>query len=229
MLAMGLALCAGARHLETIMRFPSSDAAFGAGTALSTLVPRVLDELDYGVMLVEPSDSRLAIANRAARRECADGRTLRLTGEQLHAARTADAAALAVALIDAVRERRSLLTLGAADARLSLAVIPMSAPARPRTQALVILGRRRLCETLSVEMFARRHGLTGAETNVLRALCDGLRPADIAARFGVRLATVRTQVGAIRSKTAAASIRDVVHRVAALPPIVPAPHDALGA
>ena len=194
---------------------------------IDTLVPRMLDEIDYGIMLIEPTDGRLAIANRAARRECADGRTLRVTGERLHAARTLDAAPLAMALIDAARERRALLTLGAPDARLTLAVVPIPALAQPR--ALIILGRRRLCETLSVEMFARRHGLTGAEVNVLRALCDGLLPADIAAKVGVKLATVRTQLSAIRSKTAAASIREVVQRVAALPPIVPALHEAIGA
>jgi DNA-binding CsgD family transcriptional regulator len=71
-------------------------------------------------------------------------------------------------------------------------------------------------------MYARRHGLTAAEMHVLRALCEGLPPAEIAAEFGVKLATVRTQVASIRSKTEAASIRELVSRVAALPPIVPA-------
>ena len=68
-----------------------------------------------------------------------------------------------------------------------------------------------------------------AEVHVLQALCTGLPPARIAAQFGVKLATVRTQVAAIRSKTDAASIRDLVSRVASLPPIVPALRDVLAA
>ena len=114
------------------------------------------------------------------------------------------------------------------DAELTLAVIPL-ALGNGRPGALVILGRRHLCETLSVEMFARRHGLTGAEANVLQALCEGVPPAEIATQFGVKLATVRTQVAAIRSKTAAASIRELVRRVAALPPIVPALREVMAA
>ena len=184
--------------------------------APDALLPRLLDEIDYGMMLVDVDGGRLLLANRAARLECADGRLLRCAGERLQASRNADAAPLALALLDAARGKRTLLTLGAEGATLTLAVIPL-APG-----ALVIVGRRQLCETLSVEMFARCHRLTAAEVHVLRALCSGLPPARIAAEFGVKLATVRTQVASIRSKTAAANIRELVSRIAALPPIVPA-------
>ena len=193
------------------------------------LLSRLLDEIDYGLILLEVGDARLLFANRAARVECADGRTLRLTGNRVLAARSSDMAGLALALLDAARGKRTLLDLGADEARLTLAVIPMALGSAGRHGALLIVGRRQLCETLSVEMFARRHGLTGAEVNVLQALCTGLPPAEIAAQFGVKLATVRTQVAAIRSKTDAPSIRELVRQVAALPPIVPALREALAA
>jgi DNA-binding CsgD family transcriptional regulator len=192
------------------------------------LLPRLLDEIDYGLMLVEAETGRLLLSNRAARLECAAGRTLRSTGERLLASRGCDALPLAQAFADAARGRRTLLTLGADDERLTLAMVPLALD-EGRAGALVIVGRRQLCETLSVQMFARRHGLTSAEVHVLQALCDGLPPAEIAAQFGVKLATVRTQVAAIRSKTDAASIRELVRRVASLPPIVPALRDVLAA
>lgn len=204
---------------------PQPAATESAGDAL---LARLLDELDYGMLLVEPGEARVLLANRAARVECADARSLRLVGQHLMAARSSDATPLALALLDAARGRRSLVELGSGDARLALAVIPI-ALAGGRSGALLIAGRRQLCETLSVEMFARRHGLTGAEANVLRALCDGAPPTEIAAQFGVKLATVRTQVASIRSKTAAASIRELVRQVAALPPIVPALREPLAA
>lgn len=220
----------GGHAMNALIQFatPTDSAPARGASTIGALVSRVLDEIDYGIMLVEASDGHLVVANRAARRECADGRTLRTAGERLDASRHIDAAPLALALADASRGRRTLLTLGSDDARLTLALIPMSL-ALGRPGALVIIGRRQLCQTLSVEMFARRQRLTAAEANVLQALCGGLRPAEIAARFGVKLATVRTQVAAIRSKTEAASIRELVRRVASLPPIVPALRDAMTA
>lgn len=206
---------------------PSPTAAAVFGDAAELLLARVLDEIDYGMLLLD-GDARLVLANRAARLECADGRALRLAGAHVCAARGEDAAALALALLDAARGRRTLVELGPADVRLALAAVPVGLGAA-RSGALLIIGRRQLCEALSVDMFARRHGLTGAESHVLRALCEGCSPAEIAGQFGVKLATVRTQVAAIRSKTAAPSIRELVRQVAALPPIVPALREALAA
>jgi DNA-binding CsgD family transcriptional regulator len=68
--------------------------------------------------------------------------------------------------------------------------------------------------------FARNHGLTLAETRVLEALSEGLQPSDIAARFGVGLSTVRSQIGSIRAKTRSDSIGALVRQVAVLPPLV---------
>ena len=44
----------------------------------------------------------------------------------------------------------------------------------------------------------------------------------IAERQGVGLATIRTQIGSVRAKTGAASIRALVRQVAMLPPLVSA-------
>jgi DNA-binding CsgD family transcriptional regulator len=87
--------------------------------------------------------------------------------------------------------------------------------------ALVVFGRRQVCEPLSVEFYAREHRLTAAETSVLRGLADGLRPAQIAREAGVAMSTVRTQITSIRLKTGARSIGELVRLVTVLPPIVP--------
>ena len=47
-----------------------------------------------------------------------------------------------------------------------------------------------------------------------------MRPNEIASRAGVAVSTVRTQIGSIRSKTGATSIRELVRQVAVLPPLV---------
>ena len=92
---------------------------------------------------------------------------------------------------------------------------------------LLVLGRRQSCEALTVDFFARTQGLTSAEAKVLQALCDGLRPKEAARRLGVAVSTIRTQISSIRTKTQTTSIRDLVSRVTALPPITPAMKSAL--
>jgi len=102
-----------------------------------------------------------------------------------------------------------------------VSVVPLGAAASlgaPRI--LLLLSKRHLCKPLSVQWFARDHGLTPAETRVLEALCDGHDAREVAERHGVGIATVRTQICAIRAKTGTESIRDLVRLVAALPPMM---------
>jgi len=62
--------------------------------------------------------------------------------------------------------------------------------------------------------------LTPSETAVLQALCEGRPTDDIARSQGVAMTTLRTQIGSIRLKTGAESIRALVSQVAVLPPLV---------
>jgi DNA-binding CsgD family transcriptional regulator len=102
-----------------------------------------------------------------------------------------------------------------------VAVVPLVAGVGALPQAtLLLLGKKRVCECLSVQCCARSHALTATETRVLEALCQGLEPREVAVQHGVGLATVRTQIGSIRAKTGAQSIRELVRRVAVLPPMV---------
>ena len=104
--------------------------------------------------------------------------------------------------------------------------LPETGPAKAgitiKPSVLLVFGKQQVCETLSVDHYARVHGLTHAEGMVLAALCDGDTPAEVAERFGVAVSTVRSQISAIRQKTRCNSIRELVRRVAVLPPIVPA-------
>jgi DNA-binding CsgD family transcriptional regulator len=109
---------------------------------------------------------------------------------------------------------------------LSLAIVPVGETleaGRTEGSALLVFGRRQVCEPLSVQFFAREHRLTTAETAVLHGLAEGLRPAEIAKDAGVPMSTVRTQITSIRLKTGARSIGELVRLVTVLPPIVPLP------
>lgn len=181
-----------------------------------------LNEIDYGVLLLD-EDGRLLHANRLAREELDESHPLQLLGRELRARETEDVAPLGEALRQASRRGlRRLLTLGQKHRHpVGVSVVPLPAlGSDERGATLVILGRRRVGAELAVESFARIHGLTGSETRVLLALSHGDPPAEIASAHGVAICTVRTQIGSIRQKTGAPSIRGLLRQVAALPPLM---------
>ena len=150
-----------------------------------------------------------------------------------------DVAPLYDALAGAQRGLRRLLPMGQKSNRIYVSVVPLTAqvggvfaraPGSTATAAgvsqavesaaLLVFSKRQVCSPLSVSGFARCHGLTATETHVLQMVCDGVPPGKIAQQHGVMLSTVRTQITSIRAKTHTLSIRDLVHQVAVLPPLV---------
>jgi DNA-binding CsgD family transcriptional regulator len=180
----------------------------------------MLDEIDYGMLLVSP-DAQVTYLNHAARLELDGLHPLQLLGRALKTSRTQDLLALHDALGAAQRGLRKLITVGEGEHRVSLSVVPLpNDGADGGAQTLLVLGKRQMCGQLSVQGFARSVNLTPAETRVLEHLCGGVRPTEIAQRQGVAVSTVRTQIGSIRAKTGATSIRELVRQVAVLPPLV---------
>jgi DNA-binding CsgD family transcriptional regulator len=190
----------------------------------SQWLTRMLDEIDYGMLLIS-AEAQVLYVNHAARHELDGEHPLQLLGHTLRAHHPQDVAPLYDALAAAQRGLRRLLTLGEGEHRVSVSVVPLPAAdgaadsGQPQT-TLLVLGKRQMCALLSVQGFARSMMLTPTETRVLELLCSGVRPTEIATRQGVAVSTVRTQIGSIRSKTGAGSIRELVRQVALLPPLV---------
>jgi DNA-binding CsgD family transcriptional regulator len=190
-------------------------------TAMTLWLSAMLDEVDYPMLLVN-GDSLLLHANQVARAEMDDSHPLQLLGDELRVLHPKDVVPLREAL-QAAQQRglRRLLTLGEDKPAVTVAVVPMPALAGSAQRAvLLVLGKRQVCERLSAQWFAREHNLTPAETQVLDALCSGLGPQQVAAQQGVAISTVRSQIGSIRAKTGAQSIRELVRQVAVLPPLL---------
>ncbi len=131
-------------------------------------------------------------------------------------------AALDRAICAAACGKRSLVELGqGADSRL-VAVIPLGGDLRGSDPMVLLLsGQCDPLEPIVLTLFAKTTGLTPSERDVLVALCEGVRPQDIARRRSVSLSTVRTQIGAIRSKVGGRTIAHVVRKVSTLPPMTP--------
>ncbi len=188
---------------------------------------QMLDEIDYGMLLL---NDRLEVlhTNHVAQGEMDAQHPLQVHGKELRARRPLDAAPLHDALHGAARRGlRRLFSVGEGAQTVSVAVVPLKGAGAARGAAmLMVLGKRQMCGDLSVQWFARNHALTHAETRVLAALCAGRDPSQIASGQGVSLHTVRTQIGSVRAKTGAISIRELIRQVSMLPPLVSALRDA---
>lgn len=216
------AAAAGAVRPAVLARLPAASDA--AGAVPGAVLAQMLDELDCGLLLVA-GNAQVMFLNHAASCELDAGHPLQLLGRTLRAGRPQDVAPLAQALAAARRGSRRMVVLGEGRRRVSVTFAPLRECVAERAGdpvgvCAVSLGRRSMCEALQLETFARTMGLTPAETRVLGQLCEGTRPADIARRQGVRIATVRTQISSIRAKTGTASIREIERMLALLPPLV---------
>jgi len=222
-------LHAQALGLKPILRdalAPARAASDAAGTVPDPLqrsrwYELMLDEIDYGVLLLG-SDAQVLHLNHAARCELDAQHPLQLLGRQLRAAYAIDVLQLQDALHAAThRGLRRLLMLGQDGHRVAVSVVPLPADGLAGTVATQLsMGKRQMCGGLSVQWFARNHGLTMAESRVLEALSEGVQPSEIAMRFGVGISTIRSQIGSIRAKTHSDSIGALVRQVAVLPPLV---------
>ena len=218
---------------RTIAVPPQRPAAAGPdGPSAASLARQWLaaafDEIDYGLLLLaaEPCDAaggvRVLHVNHVALTELDAAHPLLLVGDELHARRAHDA----VALHDAVgsaqqRSLRRLLTFDGGAAPVSVSVVPLvGAAGDGRSAVLLLLGKQRVCEELTVQGYALSRGLTPAESRVLAKLCRGQSPDQIADESGVQISTVRTQIGSIRLKTGAGSISALVRQVSVLPPLM---------
>jgi DNA-binding CsgD family transcriptional regulator len=186
------------------------------------LALRVLDEIDYGVMVLD-DHGRVRHANHLARHELAGQRLIVSHGGVLLGANSELSDQLQMALEHALRGQRRLLQLKDGERELSLAFVPLglSMQSEPST-VLVLVSRQNACDNLSVRMYARSQNLSPSEEAVMIALCRGLSIPEIAESHGVAQSTVRSQIKALREKTGSSSIRHLLQRLNSLPPMVPA-------
>ncbi len=194
-----------------------------APAGLNGLLMRMLDEIDYGLVLVG-TDGQLRYANQLGLKEVLDQGALQLLNGRIQARAAADQAALLAALADARRGLRRLFNALHEGAPVSVAVVPLAqgADETGEPMALLVFGKRQASETLSLDFYARTHGLTAAEAAVLKGMCGGLKPKEVAREQGVAISTVRSHICSIRIKTNTGSIRELLSRVAVLPPITSA-------
>lgn len=180
-------------------------ATWAATQPLESLAEFV-DEPWFGLA----ADGLLLGANRAARRLLEANEVLRVErGGRVAPVDATLAAGWRDALAEVRAGRRRLLWGGAPDAR----AIVMQ-PGGDSMPVVVRIGDDSIGRLRRLWAFAHSVGLSAQETRVLEGLVAGLGPAEIAERHEVAIATVRTQVRGVLSKTQVRGMRELLALVA---------------
>ena len=180
----------------------------------------IMDELAYGVLLAS-AKGQLLHANHAARHELALRQILSVHEGHLHTADASQSRILVQALAKAETGRRSLIALRSpARKRLSIAVVPLRSERHPLSPPVaLVFSRASVCDPVMLCFFARTHGLTPSEEQVLSILCQGYSAPEIARQLNVAVSTIRSHVRSMCTKTHSNGVRTLVGQVAVLPPI----------
>lgn len=181
----------------------------------------LIDVLAHGLVVVGER-GQLVHANQIARVEINRGRMLCRLGDELQAVTPADNKALQTALSKAGTGKRSLINVTGGGLSLMLAVVPLKPEADSwKSRTALFFSRAEVCESGMFGFFARSYGLTQTEEQVLTILCRGLSTPEIALQLKVAVSTVRSHVRSLCAKTGSSGVRELVNRVAVLPPVAP--------
>jgi DNA-binding CsgD family transcriptional regulator len=183
---------------------------------------RVIDEIDYGILVIN-AQGEILQANHLARHEMLTGHLLASVNNRLTGRSTELCEQVEQGLDHACRGQRKLVFLYGGRGDMPVVFIPLLPPFETDSPTvLVLLTRQSACDNLAVRMYARAQRLSPSEESVMIGLCRGLEVSDIARENGVAQSTVRSQVKSLREKTGCSSIRRLIHRIHSLPPVVSA-------
>jgi DNA-binding CsgD family transcriptional regulator len=188
--------------------------------ALPSLLSLLVDELAYGVLVVSPQ-GRILHANQAGAAELVRERVLSVDRAGVLVLLQPDNQRLLLdALARAADGKRGLVEFAAPHGpALTAAVVPLRTAGRRNTQVALLFARASVGDPLMLSFFARSHRLTAAEEGVLAILCMGYSAPQAAKQLNVAVSTVRSHVRNMCAKTRSSGVRELVSRVALLPPM----------
>jgi DNA-binding CsgD family transcriptional regulator len=179
----------------------------------------LFDEISHGVLVVSP-EGRLIHSNRAAQSDMANRSVLYVQQDELLALSPIDAKLLYAALAKASMGVRSLVRLSGSGVTLMLSAVPLQfRPGQTCQQIALFFERAAICDSGMFVFFARSHKLTRTEEQVLTYLCRGMSTPDIATELNVAVSTVRSHVRSLCFKTGSRGSRELINRIATLPPV----------
>jgi DNA-binding CsgD family transcriptional regulator len=221
---------AGSSAMELIAQEGVKEGGREAGNAAGpvTGLAALMDEFAHAAILTT-LEGRVVHANQAGRHELVRGRVIGLHQGVVQACRGDSDTELHMALAQAADGKRSLVHLDATEGpAVPVAVVPLKPCAGEAPRAALIFARSAVCDPLMLGFFARKYSLTPTEQQVLAILCEGLSAPQVAEQLHVAVSTVRSHIRSLCAKTRTNGVRELVGRLAVLPPVAPAfPHEAV--
>jgi DNA-binding NarL/FixJ family response regulator len=189
----------------------------------------LLNDVGFGILILDP-DLNVCFCNdnaKAALDAAGFGRLLTNLAETTQADHDAIKSSASSELKKffssaklAVKGQRKLILLGEGTNQIAAALSPINLGEQyAQHGVLVTTERKTVCETISLWAYGRVQGLTSGELKVLEFLANCQEPKEVAGSLKISLSTVRTHIRSIVSKTDSSSMRDLLLRVAKLPPI----------
>lgn len=179
----------------------------------------LFEEISHGMLVITPQ-RRVLHSNRAARDEMAQHGVLYVRQDELQTLSPIDGKLMQGAIERASGGIRSLVKLSGSGITLTLSAIPLQQQqSTPCEQIALFFERRAICDSGMFVFFARSHSLTCTEEQVLNLLCRSMTTPDIALALDVAVSTVRSHVRSLCIKTGAKGARELVNRIATLPPV----------
>ena len=179
----------------------------------------LFDEISHGMLVVDPL-GKILHSNRAARDEMAQNGVLYVGQNELQTLSPMDGKLLHAALVKASSGIRSLIKLSGSGITLMLSAIPLRHRLGSHCEQIALFFERRaICDSGMFVFFARNHNLTPTEEQVLNLLCRCMTTPDIAIELDVAVSTVRSHVRSLCIKTGARGARELINRIATLPPV----------
>jgi DNA-binding CsgD family transcriptional regulator len=191
-----------------------------------SILAHALDEIACGVIIVDAS-GHVQHCNLAGQAHLQRASCLREDQQRLQTVEPTDAPRLLEALGKAAQGKRSMVTLGR-ESQTTVAFVPLDrhtdhqGDSSPSARIALIFSRTGMCEALMMSFFASAYSLTRSEEQILSLLCVGHTAPEMAEQLRVGEATVRTHIRSICQKTHSNGIREVVKRLALLPPLMAA-------
>jgi DNA-binding CsgD family transcriptional regulator len=186
----------------------------------SGLLWALLNELAHGVM-VATLEGHVTHANEAARTDLLRSGLLESSGNLMRNCTIENSKAMNAGLAQVALGKRSLVTLSTLESAMTLtvALVPLQGSAGASRQVGLFFARTTLHESKILPLFAKNHGLTATEERVLGILSQGFSTPEIASQMKVAVSTIRTHVRSLCAKTRSCGVRELVNRVAVLPPV----------
>jgi DNA-binding CsgD family transcriptional regulator len=178
---------------------------------------RLLDQVGCGICVVDES-MQLIYANTRCR-EMSFASWFTAGGRLEIRAGNTGAVQMRSAIASALFGKASILQFFDSGNCVVIALSPIDTEHHERA-VLITSERVHLLQSVTFQVYAKALRLTPKEIEVLVELASGREPKVVASDMHVSIETVRSHIKALLGKASAGSLRELLLRVAKLPPIV---------